>query len=188
MSGSGWRTTDVVAWTEHDGPGRPPTPGVGPWILATATLGVALSVIVMTDALCPEHRAWVLGLAAVSFTLTVVAVVGLVAGWSSAPATTVVAAAIGTPIGLIDALHDPLRGGAIAAGFALATGAGIWLVAQSRAAHRWDRRVAEAAGDATVAPVRAPAPVAIPEPAAVPAIGRVPAPIRARAAEPHDPR
>ncbi len=142
MAGHEWRSTQLLAWTDHDGPGRPPHGASGSlWTATAATLGVVFSVILFTDTLCPEHRAWVQSLAALAFVGVVASIVGLLRGWASAPLLTVVSAALGSVIGLIDAVHAPLRGGFIAAGFAVAVVSSAWLALRQVPLLSWDRRL-----------------------------------------------
>lgn len=132
----------MVAWTERDGPGRPPHgPARWAWTATAATLGLVLSVIVTTDALCPEHRAWVQSLALLAVFGSVLAIVGLVRGWAIAPVSTIGVAGIGAVIGAIDAAHSPLRGGAIAVGFVLVLVFSAWLAVRQLPLTAWDRRV-----------------------------------------------
>lgn len=145
-----WRTGYVLAWTESDGPGRPPA---GPrrtlsYALAGA-MGVVFSGILFTDTLCPEHRTWVQLLASVAFVGTVVAIVGLVREWASAAAWTLCSAVAGVAIGVLDAAHAPGRGRLVAAGFAVvAVGAAVLALSQLRVA-RWERRVLRDSGPVT---------------------------------------
>ena len=80
-----WRSDGLVAWTERDGPGRPPA-GPGP-VLTTALsagLGLLFLGILFTDLLCPEHRFWVQGLGSLAVFGSIVAAIGLARGWASA--------------------------------------------------------------------------------------------------------
>lgn len=135
-----WRSTEVLAWTENEGPRRPPrAEATWIWTTTAATLGIVFSTILFTDTLCPEHRLWVQNLATVAFLMVVVSIVGMARGWAAAPMITVVAAGLGTVIGLIDAAHAPVRGGAIAAGFGLAVVSGGWLAVRQLPLVAWDR-------------------------------------------------
>lgn len=137
-----WRSTQVLAWTDQEGPGRPPrAPSAGVWTAAAATLGVVFSVFMFTDALCPEHRAWVQTLAGIALLGVVTSAVGLVRGWAGAPLLTVACAALGGVIGVIDAAHSPLRGGFIAGGFLVALVLSGWLAVRQVPLLRWDRRL-----------------------------------------------
>lgn len=137
-----WRPTEVVAWTEHEGPGRPPKgPAAWMWTATAATLGLVLSVIFFTDALCPEHRVWVQTLALLALFGSTIAIAGLVRGWATAPGLTIGVAAIGALIGVIDAAHAPLRGGAIAVGFLVALLFSAWLAVRQLPAAAWDRQL-----------------------------------------------
>lgn len=139
MAGS-WKSGEVLAWTEGDGPGRPPKgPGrVIPFALAGA-LAVVFVGILSSDTLCPDHRAWVQALGTVGFTGTVLAIIGLVRGWAMAPVLTLTAASTGVSIGLLDAIHDPTRGRLIAAGFAVVCFGAVALTLKSRSLRAWDR-------------------------------------------------
>ena len=137
-----WRSTQVLAWTDSEGPGRPPrSAGAGVWVAAAATLGVVFSVMMFTDALCPEHRAWVQTLAGVAMVGVVTSIVGLLRGWPSAPLVTAGSAAVGVGIGFIDAVHSPVRGSFIAAAFVLALVLSGWLALRQVPMLRWDRRL-----------------------------------------------
>ena len=137
-----WRSTQVLAWTDQEGPARPPRgPSAGVWTAAAATLGIVFSVFMFTDALCPEHRAWVQTLAGIAILGVVTSAVGLVRGWAAAPLLTVACAALGGVIGLIDAAHSPVRGGFIAGAFLVALVLSGWLAVRQVPLLRWDRRL-----------------------------------------------
>lgn len=142
MSGT-WKRTEVLAWTERDGPGRPPPgPGRALPVALAGTLAAVFAAIVSTDTLCPEHRAWVMGLATAAFGGSVVAMVGLLRGWALAPFLTMGVSAAGVVCGLIDAVHSATRGRLVAAGFtAVCLGATV-LALRSVALRRWDRSLA----------------------------------------------
>ncbi|MGH9178046.1 MAG: hypothetical protein ACRD0N_05775 [Acidimicrobiales bacterium] len=173
MARSEWRSTQVLAWTDQEGPARPPrVASVGLWAATAATLAVVFSVIMFTDALCPEHRAWVQTLGGLAVVGVVASMVGLLRGWASAPLLTVCSAALGAAIGLIDAIHSPVRGGFIAAAFAVALVLSGWLALRQVPLLRWDRRLRR-----EVAPLEAGWPeaspageVGLPEPAAEPEV------------------
>jgi hypothetical protein len=138
-----WRSTERLAWTEREGPGRPPG-GVGPWYLASlATIaGCALGVILFTDTLCPEHRAWVLALGTVGVALSISAFVALLRNSASGPVLALAGAVAGIGIGGFDALHAPLRGSIILGAFTLLALMSAWpLYVEARAA-AWNHRVA----------------------------------------------
>lgn len=142
MSGT-WRRTEVLAWTEGDGPGRPPQgPGRAMPVALAGTLAVVFAAIVSTDTLCPEHRAWVIGLATAAFTGSVVAIVGLLRGWAMAPFLTMGVAGAGVVCGLIDAAHSATRGRVVAAGFTVVCLGATVLALHSLALRRWDRTLA----------------------------------------------
>ena len=136
-----WRSSEVLAWTGGDGPGRPPR---GPSVLLTgslaAVLGVSHVAMMLSDTLCPEHRAWVFGLAGGAFVASVVAVVGLLRGAASSALWTVVAASCGIAIGVIDATHDPGRGRLIALAFVVAAQVGAVVAGWQLVLWRWERR------------------------------------------------
>lgn len=139
MAGS-WKSGEVLAWTEGDGPGRPPKgPGRAvPFALAGA-LSVVFVGILSSDTLCPDHRAWVQAVGTVGFTGTVLAIIGLVRGWAMAPLLTLTAASTGVAIGFIDAVHDPTRGRLIAVGFAVVCFGAVALALKSMSLRVWDR-------------------------------------------------
>jgi hypothetical protein len=137
-----WRSGEVVAWTEHDGPGRPPrAPGRGLSLALAAGLGVILCGMLATDTLCPEHRAWVMTLGTAGVIGTVAAIVGLVRGWAVAPYLTLAVTFAGISIGVIDAIHDPTRGRLIALGFGACALLAAALTAGTVPLALWDRRV-----------------------------------------------
>ena len=113
-----WRTSRAVAFTESDGPGRPPKgPSRGIAIgLSYAMVAVFIGML-SADSLCPDHRAWVQGLGVAAFLAAIASVVGLARGWGFAPALTVLAATAGVAIGLLDAVHEPTRGRLLALAF-----------------------------------------------------------------------
>lgn len=137
-----WQSSEVVAWTNHDGPGRPPR---GPSrILAgalAATLGAVLMGMLATDTLCPEHRTWVQVLGLLGIVGTGVAIVGLVQRWAVAPVLTLAVALDGVAIGLIDAIHAATRGHLVALGFGFSALMAVALVITSVPLSAWDRRV-----------------------------------------------
>ena len=153
--GTNWRSGPVLAWTEHDGPRRPPDgPGrLVPGVLA-GSLGVVFLGMLGTDVLCPEHRALVQGFATLALVGIVVAIVGLLRGWALAPFTTLASALAGVAIGVVDTAHDPSRGRVLAVAFGLvAVGAAVVAVRQA-ALVRWDHAV-----EAELAPLDATDPV-----------------------------
>ena len=140
MAEQGWRSTEVLAWTEREGPGRPPA---GPSRLLSAGMAGALGVvfvgILATDALCPEHRALVQAIAGLAVVSTVVAMVGLVRQSPSAPLLTLCTAMAGVSIGVIDAVHDPGRGTFIALGFGVVVLGSCALAWRQLRLTRWER-------------------------------------------------
>jgi hypothetical protein len=137
-----WRSTGVVAWTDRDGPGRPPA---GPSPALTTALGAGLvavfSVILVTDTLCPEHRLWVQALATVALVGTVVAAVGLFRGWATAPFMSVLVTMCGMAIGVLDSVHAAQRGLWITAAFGVLWVGSIALLYRSIRLVAWDRSV-----------------------------------------------
>lgn len=121
MTDREWRATEVLAYTAHDGPERPPSE---PSTLLIGALGCTLIAatigVLAANGLCEEHRAWVQVLAGVSLATAVMALVMLVRSSAAAPAATIVAAVPGIMIGALDAVHEPTRGAIVSAGFAVA--------------------------------------------------------------------
>ena len=159
-----WRSTERLAWTEREGPGRPPG-GVGPWYLASLAtiLGSALGVILFSDTLCPEHRAWVQMLGTVGIAVSIAAFVALMRNSASGPVLTLAGAVAGIGIGGIDALHAPLRGAIVLGAFSLLAVLTAWpLFVEARAA-AWTRRIARDLRPVDPAPAEQPA-VAVPAP------------------------
>lgn len=173
MSENGWRSGPVVAWTDREGPSRPPN---GPSRLASGALAGSLGVVFLgvlgTDSLCPEHRMLVQAFATMAFVGIVVAIVGLLRGWALAPFTTLASALAGVAIGLIDAAHDPSRGRILALGFGLVAAGAAVVAARQLALIRWDLAVsAEVAplppADAPASPASPATPAAHPGPDSV---------------------
>ena len=142
-TGHEWRSGEVFAWTEREGPGRGPGRGSRRlWYLLAGAMSVVLFGIMSSDTLCPEHRTWVLALGSASLIAAGTAVVGLIDGWGGAPLLALASALGGVGIGLIDAIHAPTRGRLIALGFVVAFTLACALVWAQRRQRRWDRSVA----------------------------------------------
>ncbi len=149
-----WASGPVLAWTEREGPGRPPAaPRRALCIGLAATLGVTFLGMLGTDALCPEHRAWVQGLAGLAVVGIVASIVGLVRGWPSAGLLTLLSAGAGVAIGFLDAAHDPTRGRMIALAFGVVAVLASWLAFRGLRLLRWDRSVAASLRSPLDAPV-----------------------------------
>jgi hypothetical protein len=147
---SQWRASERLAWTDHDGPSRPP--GGSHPVLNLALAGVLATVfagMVFTDTLCPEHRAIVQALGTVALAGCVASAISLARGWAIAPALTAATAAIGVAIGYIDATHDSTRGSLIAAAFAIALAGAAWLLLQQLGLRLWQRQQARPTPAAT---------------------------------------
>ncbi len=132
-----WQTTEVLAWTAHDGP--PPAPAADPswmWTTTAGTLAVAFAAIFLTDVICPEYEIRVDP--ALALTGVGVSIAGLVLGWAKAPLLTVATAALGVAVGLNDAVHASLRGGMIAAAFFVAMLVSAWLAVRQIRLLAWD--------------------------------------------------
>jgi hypothetical protein len=166
MEKSGWVSGPVLAWTDSEGPQRPPDGGgrLVPGALA-GTLGVVFLGMLGTDVLCPEHRALVQGFATLAIVGIVVAIVGLLRGWALAPFTTLASALAGVAIGVIDTAHDPSRGRIVAVAFGVVAAGAAFLAVRQVALARWDRAVG-----AEVAPLPADGTL-LPPPATDPATG-----------------
>ena len=119
---STWRSGDVVAYTERDGPGRPPA-GPSSWtILALATvLGATFVGTLTSNGICEEHRMLVEILAGGAIFGVAAALIALWREWSSASFITFMSSLAGVAIGMIDAVHAPTRGRMIAVGFGAAS-------------------------------------------------------------------
>ena len=138
---TGWNSTEQLAWTGHDGPGRPPSATIRPlWLGLAAVLSIVFAGLILSDSLCPEHRAWVQALGAVALIGTATSVVALLRGWAAAPVITLVSASAGVAIGVIDATHDATRGRAIAVAFGITIVGAAVLYARQLVAARWARR------------------------------------------------
>jgi len=151
-----WRSTEVLAWTEREGPGRPPA---GPSRLLSAgmagALGVVFAGMLATDALCPEHRALVQAMGGLALIGSVVAMVGLLRQSPSAPLVAMLTAVAGVGIGVIDAVHDPARGTFIALGFGLVVLGACALAWRQLRLARWERSTLAALGGSGTAPAPA---------------------------------
>jgi hypothetical protein len=142
-TGQGWRSDEVLAWTEREGPGRGPSRGSRRlWFLLAGAMSLVFLGIMSSDTLCPEHRAWVLLLGGASLIAAGVAIVGLIDGWAGAPLLALASALGGVGIGLIDAVHYPSRGRLIALCFGVAFAMACGLVWRQSRQRRWDRSVA----------------------------------------------
>jgi hypothetical protein len=156
-----WRSGEVLAWTDHDGVGRPPRgPGRVATVILASTLAVVLTGLMSYDPLCAEHRSWVVLLSVLGVVGTAAAIVGLVQARALAPLLTVFVSLTGVSIGLIDAVHDPSRGRLIAVAFGLTAVLGAALTARALPLALWDRRVLRRLAPAPVAPHVASPPVA----------------------------
>jgi hypothetical protein len=134
-----WKTSEPLAWTDHDGPGRGPSAGGrGLWFAVAAVLAAVFSGLLFWDVLCPEHRAWVQALGVVAMFGTATSVVALVRGWAGAPVLTLVSAGAGVAIGVIDAVHDPARGWFVAVAFAISVMGGLSMYVRQRRLARWE--------------------------------------------------
>ena len=155
-----WRESEVLAWTEHEGPGRGPSRGRIVWYWLAGGMAVVFAGLMSSDTLCPEHRAWVLLLGGAALIAAGAAIVGLISGWAGAPLLALASALGGVGIGLIDTLHSATRGRTIALAFALVFIGAAVLVWRQHRQRRWDRDVARSLRPtATVLPASpAPAP------------------------------
>ncbi|MGH8775718.1 MAG: hypothetical protein ACRDWI_11265 [Jiangellaceae bacterium] len=137
-----WRSDGVVAWTDRDGPGRPPAgPGPGLTTALSAGLAILFSAFLFTDLLCPEHRIWAQGLGSVAMFGAIVAAIGLARGWASAAFIALPTTVCGIAVGLIDSVHAAERGRIVAVAFALLTLGAIWLMWRQVVLLTWDRSV-----------------------------------------------
>ena len=142
MGESGWRSGQVLAWTEREGP-QPPPKGPGrllPGVLA-GSLGVVFLGMLGTDSLCPEHRMVVQIFGTFALVGIVTSIMGLVRGWALASFTTLASALAGVAIGFVDAAHDPSRGRLLALAFGIVAAGAAVLAARQVALLRWDRAV-----------------------------------------------
>lgn len=134
-----WRSGEVLAFTEREGPGRPPR---GPSIVTTGSLAVAMGVAVIgllsNDQLCSMHRIVVQVLASVVVCGAVTAIIGLIQGWPSAPVTTFVASLAAVLIGGIDAMHSATASRLVVVSFGAVAAVAAALVLRSRLMARWD--------------------------------------------------
>lgn len=139
MAGQVWTATDVVAYTEHDGPGRPPrVPGKAVGVILACVLGATLFGMMAADTMCPEHRAWAMAIASAALLTVPVAAVASWRGWASGPRLTAVAGVLGVATGVLDTIHAPMRGVVVASIFALIAIAACVLSVITHRALRWD--------------------------------------------------
>lgn len=135
-----WRSDEVLAWTDHDGPRRGPAGASRVvWFALAGIMGAVFAGMYLSDTLCPEHRAWVRTLGALALIGTATAAVGLVRGWAGAPLITLGAASIGVVIGIIDAAHDPARGSVIAVAFGVALATAAFLCVRQHFMAQWEQ-------------------------------------------------
>lgn len=137
--GPHWRSGEVLAYTEREGPGRPPR---GPSIVTTGSLAVSIGVTVIgllsNDQLCSTHRVVVQVLASVVVYGAVTAIVGLVQGWPSAPLATLIACLAAVVIGGIDVLHSATASRFVVVSFGAVAAVAAGLAWRSRLMARWD--------------------------------------------------
>lgn len=141
--GGMWKTGELLAYTEREGPGRPPSASPT-WMMGTliGVLGVTFVGLMASDTLCPEHRAWVEVLAGAGFFAIVGSLVALVRGSAVAPLLALAASSLGLAIGVLDAAHSPTRGRLVAVGFGVALALAAMVSLRAARLHRWDREVA----------------------------------------------
>lgn len=138
-----WNSSETLAWTEHDGPGAPPS---YPWAAMTGVAASLLagSVVMMVgDSLCPEHRMWIQGLAGLAVVGSVASAIALIRRRVTAAYWAVIPAVCGIAIGVIDASHDPGRGQLIVVIFTAITIVAVLIALRTASVARWARRVEE---------------------------------------------
>ncbi len=137
-----WNATEQLAWTEHEGPGRPPA-GLPRRILIglSVTMGVALGAIIGGDSLCPEHRLWIRLVGVIGIAATGAAVVSALRGGAASIRLSLAASVSGMFIGAIDAEHAHTRGLFVFAGFFVAFLLTLVGSRRERAGARWADRV-----------------------------------------------
>lgn len=140
-----WRSGEVLAYTEREGPGRPPR---GPSIVTTGSLavatGVALTGLLSNDQLCSTHRVVVQVLASVVVCGAVTAIIGLLQGWPSAPLTTFIASLAAVLIGGIDAVHSATASRLVVVSFGAVAAVAAAIAWRLRLMARWDSALAAA--------------------------------------------
>jgi hypothetical protein len=134
-----WRSGEVLAYTEREAPGRPPA---GPTIVTTGSLAVAIGValvgLLSNDQVCSIHRVVVQVLAGIVVYGAVIAIVGLIQGWPSAPLTTLIACLAAVAIGGIDVLHSATASRFVIVSFGTVAAAAAGLAWRARLMNRWD--------------------------------------------------
>lgn len=141
--GGMWKTGDLLAYTEREGPGRPPSASPT-WMMGTlvGVVGITLVGLLSSDTLCPDHRAWVEALAGIGFLAIVGSLIALVRGSATAPLLTLLASSLGVTIGLLDAAHSATRGRLIALGFGVALVLAAMASLRAARLRHWDQQVA----------------------------------------------
>jgi hypothetical protein len=137
-----WHAGEVLAYTDREGPGRPP-PGAPAWTMAAiaAVLGVTMFGIMTTDTLCPEHRAWAQMLGGLAMIGAFTALVAIWRGWAGATVLTLLASVAGVAIGLIDAAHSATRGRSVALAFAVVGLIAAFVAWRTRRLAKWDEEL-----------------------------------------------
>lgn len=155
MAGKGahWRSGEVLAFTEREGPGRPPA-GSPAWLTGalSGVLGVTFLGLMASDTLCEEHRVWVVALAGFAIFGVAAASVALWRGRAGAPLMTMLASLAGVAIGLLDAVHSPTRGRLVGLGFALSALLAASMVWRAHRLARWARSVTLTSSDGEYSP------------------------------------
>src|SRR5882762_7632406 len=100
-----WRSSEVLAYTESEGPGRPPK---GPSALTLAALAMILGATfvgaITSTGICEEHRVLVEILAGAAIFGVAAALLALWREWAAGPFITFISSVAGISIGIIDAV------------------------------------------------------------------------------------
>jgi hypothetical protein len=110
-------------------------------VLACSLLAAGVGMLV-TDTLCPEHRALVMVLGVVVLAGSFACGVALLMNRPFAPVLALIPALAGVTIGFVDALHDLTRGRVISLAFGVAAVGAAVLSFQAMRTAVWARRIA----------------------------------------------
>jgi hypothetical protein len=177
-----WRPGPVVAWTESDGPGRvPPVPSRRTNAACALALGVAITGILSSSSVCPEHALWIDGLASLTIVVGITAVIATARSSATGPLLALGAAVGGITVASVGLAHEVTRSRVVLIAFGLAALTSAYSALAAMKMRRWEAQVL----DEAVAPIEVPALPAVPERAVAPAPEPSVAPASAESPEEH---